>query len=38
VQGLPGEQSEFKGNLGNLVRPCLKVESKKQAGDTVGFL
>lgn len=31
VQGLPGLQSEFKVSLGNLVEPCLKMESRKTA-------
>lgn len=30
---LPGLRSEFKVSLGNLVRPCLKIKSKKESED-----
>lgn len=33
LQGLPGLQSRFKDNLGNLVRPCLKVKKKRRVRD-----
>lgn len=29
AQSRPGLQNKFKTNLGNLVRPCLKIKSKK---------
>lgn len=35
VQGLPGLQKEVKDSLGNVWRPCLKIEKvkKKAAGN-----
>lgn len=33
AQGWPGLQSEFKGSLVNLMRPCLKVKESRKAGD-----
>ena len=35
VQALFGLQSEFKASLSNLVRPCLKMKSKKRLGGGV---
>lgn len=33
-QSLPGLQNKFKTNLGNLVRLCLKIKSKKCPEDS----
>lgn len=30
VQGPPGLQSKFRANLGDSMRPCLQVKSKKE--------
>lgn len=29
AQGLPGQQTEFKARVGNLMRPCFKIKKKK---------
>ena len=34
VQYLTEQQDEFKASLGNLVRPCLKLQHNNGAGDT----
>lgn len=34
IQGLPGQQSEFRVSLGELVNPCFQTELRKGTVDS----